>query len=86
MAQNCRIAIKNVVEFAEMYQKVKDGATPSRDWKLIFGLFDVVLCKGEMYVPETFYAKIHKWFGKLDDPSMEESVLRAEDQDIGNSF
>lgn len=86
MANTSRLAIKNVVEFADMYHKVKDNATPNRDWKIILGLFDVVLSKGEMYVPETFYPKIHKWFGKLDDPSMEEAVLRVEEQDIGMAF
>lgn len=82
MSSACRIAVKNVFEFAEMYQKIRDGATPSRDWKLIFRIFNVVLSKGEMYVPETFYLKVNKWFGKLDDPSMEEAVVRVEEQDI----
>ena len=83
MANAGRIAIKNVTEFAEMYHKVKESATPNRDWKLILGLFDVAAAKGEMYVPETFYCKINKWFGKLDDQSVDDAVLRVEEQQIG---
>ena len=80
MARN---VVRNIIEFGEVYDKLKESSTPSKEWKLIFNLFEVVTTKGEMYVPDTFYNKVHKWFGKLDDPSMEEAVLRVEEQTIG---
>jgi len=77
-----RNVVRNVCDFGEVYETLKQSTTPSREWKLIFNLFDVTTTKGEMYVPDTFYNKVHKWFGKLDDPSMEEAVLRVEEQQI----
>ena len=82
-----KLATKNIVEFAEAFLQAKNcGELADKNWKLILGLYDVSVSKGEMFVPETFYPKIQKWFGKIDDESAEDAVLRVEEQTIGTTL
>jgi len=77
-----RVGIKNLVEFVEDFASVKSGNLLEKNWKHVVNIFDVNVSKGEMYIPETFYPKIQKWFGKLDDKHSEDAVLRVESQTI----
>lgn len=81
-----RLATKNIIEFAEAFLEAKSSQDVDKNWKIIIGLYDVSISKGQMYVPETFYSKIQKWFGKIDDVSAEDAVLRVEEQTVGRSF
>jgi len=58
-----RVGIKNLVEFVEDFASVKSGNLLEKNWKHVVNIFDVNVSKGEMYIPETFYPKIQKWFG-----------------------
>ena len=76
-------ATDNLVDFAESFFKAKSSDELSEAWKLILGIYDVSVSRGKMFVPETFYPKIQKWFGHIDDRSVEDAVIRAENQLVG---
>ena len=80
------VATKNILEFAEAFFLAKASDEVNHDWKLILGLYDVSVSKGKMFVPETFYPKIQKWFGTIDDHSAEDAVIRVENQVVGRSL
>ena len=81
MAKNA--ATSNILEFAEAFFQAKASEEDNETWKLILGIFDISVSRGKMFVPETFYPKIQKWFGKIDDQSAEEAVIRVENQVVG---
>ena len=80
-----RLSCKNVLEFAENFLKIQKLGSLDKDWLLINQMFDVNISQGEMHIPETFYSKIQKWFGKIDDKNAEDAVLRVEKQTIGKN-
>ena len=79
-------ATDNLVEFAEAFFQAKSSEQLSEAWQLITAIYDVSVSRGKMFVPETFYPKIQKWFGHIDDKSAEDAVLRAENQLVGMGF
>lgn len=79
-------ATDNLIEFAESFFKAKSSEELSEAWKLILGIYDVSVSRGKMFVPETFYPKIQKWFGHIDDESAEDAVVRAENQLVGRFY
>ena len=77
-----RIGFKNLIEFTEAFYEARINTEKRKEWALILQMFNVHVSKGQMYVPETFYPKIQKWFGKIDDTSADDAVLRVENQVI----
>lgn len=77
------VATDNLVEFAEAFFEAKTSEDLDETWKLIIDIYDVSISRGKMFVPETFYPKIQKWFGHIDDASVEDAVVRAENQLVG---
>lgn len=73
-------ATDNIVDFAEAFLQAKASDELSDTWKKIVGLYDVSASRGKMFIPETFYPKVQKWFGHIDDKSPEDAVVRAENQ------
>jgi len=81
MANNA--ATNDILEFAEAFFQAKSSDEDNENWKLILGIFDVSVSRGKMFIPETFYPKVQKWFGKIDDDGAEDSVVRVENQVVG---
>ena len=79
------LLINNVVDFAEAVLYAASLPRPDNEFKLILGMFDVNISKGQLHIPEPFSPKIQKWFGKIDDSSEEDAVLRVENQTVGKS-
>lgn len=80
-----RQTIKSVLEFAEAVAQAKSMPSQDEEWEMVLGIFDAHISIGQCYVPETFNSKVQKWFGKIDDNSSEEAVLRVEKQTVGKS-
>lgn len=77
-----RQTIKSVLEFAEAVAQAKSMPSQDEEWEMVLGIFDAHISIGQCYVPETFNSKVQKWFGKIDDNSSEEAVLRVEKQTV----
>lgn len=78
--KNGQMATSNILEFAEAFFEAEASDNINENWKLILGIYSISVSKGKMFVPETFYPKIQKWFGTIDDHSVEDAVIRVENQ------